>query len=614
MVFRLRFCAQMDIKAYQAMTQAFQAAFQGMSLLVPPMGSLLPSVPLPALSSVPLPVLSSVPSPSYGPPPPYSPGPSPGPSPAGPTTKRKKVEVVSVSSSSSSSPEVVARPSKRPAVPAAVPAASMPLHSPLPVPPVAHLFPALYDFQKKAVEHLVRADVHGLILAYSTGNGKTRTAINAALMSGLKVLVVTPKSLVSNFKDTLKRDFNHDGDGWSFLTYEEFAKAWRNDQELARNAFLIMDEAHKLRTSIFEACRRCLRQMHVTQQINERRLEKCLSALQHGQSSDDIVDIIDVLDKCGVDIRPNAPLSLCALTAAGTARKVVLLTATPCYNVTEDIVNLVAMVKGLPGAISLHYARTLVRKTNIKEFFGNVFAFADVAHGDAEFPVVKHEQVVLQMTEPYYKEYFRVQTQQSRLMSLSPMFYHHVRAACNALQSDVIRANPKVQWVLEFILEHRELPTMIYSSFKKNGLFVIQEKLDEYGIPYASVMGDMTTKQRENAVELYNKGVINVLFVSDAGSEGLDLKGTRVEILYETEWNASKTEQAAGRGPRRGSHKHLPADERTVTIYQLILDKPTALDTDDEQPLSADRILHNMTRAKSDEIRPFLSLLREVSL
>ena len=254
MVFRLRFCAQMDIKAYQAMTQAFQAAFQGMSLLVPPMGSLLPSVPLPALSSVPLPVLSSVPSPSYGPPPPYSPGPSPGPSPAGPTTKRKKVEVVSVSSSSSSSPEVVARPSKRPAVPAAVPAASMPLHSPLPVPPVAHLFPALYDFQKKAVEHLVRADVHGLILAYSTGNGKTRTAINAALMSGLKVLVVTPKSLVSNFKDTLKRDFNHDGDGWSFLTYEEFAKAWRNDQELARNAFLIMDEAHKLRTSIFEAC------------------------------------------------------------------------------------------------------------------------------------------------------------------------------------------------------------------------------------------------------------------------------------------------------------------------------------------------------------------------
>jgi len=30
--------------------------------------------------------------------------------------------------------------------------------------------------------------------------------------------------------------------------------------------------------------------------------------------------------------------------------------------------------------------------------------------------------------------------------------------------------------------------------------------------------------------------------------------------------------------------------------------------------LSADRILHNMTQAKSNEIRPFLSLLREVSL
>lgn len=490
----------------------------------------------------------------------------------------------------------------------------MPLHSPLPAQSAAHSsFPALYDFQKKAVAHLVRPNVHGLILAYSTGNGKTRTAVAAALMSGLRVLVVTPKSLVNNFKDTLKRDFNHDGDGWSFLTYEEFAKAWRNDQELARNAFLIMDEAHKLRTSIFEACRRCLRQMHSTQEINEKRLEKCLSALQQAQSSEDLVDVITVLDKCGVDVRPNAPLSLCALAAAGLARKVVLLTATPCYNVPEDIVNLVAMVKGLPGAVSLHYARTLVRHAK-KEFFANVFAFADVAHGDAEFPAVKHEQVILPMTEPYYKEYFRVQTQQSRLMSLSPMFYHHVRAACNALQSDVIRANPKVQWVLDFILEHRDLPTMIYSSFKKNGLFVIQEKLDEYGIPYASVTGDMTTKQRENAVELYNKGVINVLFVSDAGSEGLDLKGTRVEILYETEWNASKTNQAAGRGPRRGSHKHLPVDERAVTIYQLILDKPTALDMEDEQPLSADRILHNMTQAKSNEIRPFLSLLREVSL
>ena len=69
---------------------------------------------------------------------------------------------------------------------------------------------------------------------------------------------------------------------------------------------------------------------------------------------------------------------------------------------------------------------------------------------------------------------------------------------------------------------------------------------------------------------MYNAGKLDLLLLSSAGSESLDLKNTRQVHVMEPHWNEAKINQVIGRSIRYKSHNSLPETERHVTVFRWV--------------------------------------------
>jgi superfamily II DNA or RNA helicase len=118
--------------------------------------------------------------------------------------------------------------------------------------------------------------------------------------------------------------------------------------------------------------------------------------------------------------------------------------------------------------------------------------------------------------------------------------------------------------------------TIVFSHFLESGNLVIIKNLPSFlKNQYGYIRGNTPKKIRAELVKQYNENKIKILFLSKAGGEGLDLKGTRNIIILEPSWHKSMEEQIIGRGIRYKSHIHLPENERFVNVYHLYLVKPS---------------------------------------
>jgi hypothetical protein len=68
-------------------------------------------------------------------------------------------------------------------------------------------------------------------------------------------------------------------------------------------------------------------------------------------------------------------------------------------------------------------------------------------------------------------------------------------------------------------------------------------------------------------------GPAQVLLITDAGSESIDLAGTRHIVFLDATWTPALEDQIVGRGQRFGSHAHLPADQRRLDVWKLFLSR-----------------------------------------
>src|SRR4029078_893543 len=157
----------------------------------------------------------------------------------------------------------------------------------------------LQKHQKTLVQFLNKN--RGVIAAFDVGTGKTLTAVTASQCyldnnKKGKIVVVTPVSLQENFKKELKTYGVKNLKPYHFYTIRKFATTFKG-KALPSHTFLIIDEAHNLRTN--------------------------------SKSS-----------------KSETNAAATAIAAAKTADKVLLMTATPLYNSPKDVLNLVAMVKG----------------------------------------------------------------------------------------------------------------------------------------------------------------------------------------------------------------------------------------------------------------------------
>jgi superfamily II DNA or RNA helicase len=443
----------------------------------------------------------------------------------------------------------------------------------------------LYDDTKLTIKkHQLNVANHlindrGAIVVHSVGTGKTLLAIATAQCLLLKkevskIIVVTPTSLQENFKKQMKMYNKKINDiNYYFYTIQSLVIAIENEDPInCSDALVIIDEAHNIRT------------------LDGTRfnfIEKYIKK----------------------------------------AKKVLLLTATPLINYKYDIINLVSLIRG-QKPITIDQFNLLLLKENkklLEEYLNNIFSFyiKDSSKPDINFPTKKINEIFLVMDDKYLRMYENIEKGNvAKIPDFSGkninVFYNGVRRASNIIDNK----SPKIDWIIEKILDHPKLKFVIFSHFINMGIKPIMKELDKYKIKYSHVTGDINIKKRQEAVDNYNDNKISVLFISKAGSEGLDLKNTSFIIILEPAWNENSIEQIIGRGVRYKSHASLPESKRNVIIYKLYLVKPIEyknlnkitnnnyLDYKGEI-LSVDLYLRNYSWLKQQQLITFFKLLQK---
>lgn len=418
----------------------------------------------------------------------------------------------------------------------------------------------------------------GAIVVHSVGTGKTLLAISTAqclLINKIvkKIIVITPTSLQENFK-TQMRSYNDDidFDNYTFYTIQGLVSLLQSGKHVedSANSLLIIDEAHNIRT------------------VEGTRYKYIFKY-------------------------------------AKKAEKVLLLTATPLINYNHDIINLISLINA-EKPISINDFEELLLKENknkLKKYLDNVFSFYIKENNDINFPTKKIVEIYLKMDKSYLSMYSDIENGEANKIpdfkgKNIQVFYNGVRRASNIIENK----SPKVEWIIDKILEHPTAKFVIFSHFINMGIKPIMKELDKHRINYGNVTGDMTIPNRQESVLDYNEGRINVLFISKAGSEGLDLKKTTYIIIMESAWNENSIEQIIGRGVRYKSHTSLPQSKRHVTIYKLISVKPEEYDNINKitnkyllsyknNILSVDLYLRNFAWIKQLELISFFKLLQK---
>lgn len=401
----------------------------------------------------------------------------------------------------------------------------------------------------------------GIIAAFDVGTGKTLTAVTASQCfldstpKG-KVIVVTPVSLQDNFKKEIRAYGADPNDNrYEFYTIAKFATTF-NTKEFPKNTFLIIDEAHNLRT-----------------------LGKSKSKVSRAQT---------------------------AIKCAKIAVKVLLLTATPTFNGPQDMINLAAMVKG-EDALSTYKFDTMTPMEQCNYFRDTIMFFENPKTDD--YPTVREHNERIVMSPEFYRKYRNVEVGKDELWTdKSPfMFLTGVR-----ISTDNIDPSQKCEWTINKIKEGQK--TVVFSAFVTAGVKKLQGMLVSTGIKYVEITGKTSKEDRTLAVNKYNNDKAQVFFITKAGGEGLDLKGTRNVILLEKSWNRPTEEQIIGRAARYKSHTHLPKDQHFVDVYHLIITKPKFNRDLTDNRESADDILNVLTINKEKNNRIFSKLLHSIAI
>ncbi len=436
--------------------------------------------------------------------------------------------------------------------------------------------------QLSVANHLV--DNRGVIVVHSVGTGKTLSAISTAQCLLIKqivkhIIVITPTSLQQNFISQAKMyGLTQEtlDDNYTFYTIQGIVNAIESgDVSNPSDSLVIIDEAHNLRT------------------IGGSRFDSIYKYTKK-------------------------------------AEKIMLLTATPLINYKHDIINLVSIVRG-EKSISIDSFEHMIDSVDPKEFISyvsDVFSFyiKDPTKPDPNFPRKKILEVFLPMDSDYYNTYLGVENGQvNKIPDFKGknihVFYNGLRRASNIID----KKSPKVSWIIKKIKSEPKAKFVIFSHFINMGIKPVMKWLDEHKIKYAHVTGDLNIQDRKEAVEKYNSSEVKVLFISKAGSEGLDLKNTTYIIIMEPAWNEGSIEQIIGRGVRYKSHESLPESKKIVTIYKLYCVKPDEYKSVSKitdkyllehhgKMLSVDLYLRNYSWLKQQDIISFYKILNKFKI
>jgi len=448
----------------------------------------------------------------------------------------------------------------------------------------------LKNHQVKVIDFLNQESHRGLLVIHSVGTGKTLTAVTVSQCfldknQDSNVIVVTPTSLQENFKENMKKYGADPNDNrYQFFTIQSFSNASKAGQIDCKNNLLILDEAHNIRTHINKG-----------EGVNARNLLDC----------------------------------------AKYSKKVLLLTATPLINKISDINNLMAMVNGMEPIpeSAFKYLSNNIRE--LESYFDCKISIYSPPESEIKdkFPEKEVQDIFIKMSPSYLEKYEEIERNELDAENRNNLFggtsdltvfYNGVRRASNNLDE---KMSPKIKWIMKKIKENPGSKFLIFSHFLDAGIGLMMFNLRDNDINFEHVDGSMSISNRKKAVDKYNNRDVNVLLISKAGGEGLDLKETKFVIILEPSWNDSTLVQVIGRAVRYESHINLPKDDQVVYVYKLHMVKPaeelflqSILEQNKvespvkESVLSVDLYLKNFSQLKQIVIDEFMEKIKKSSI
>ena len=400
-------------------------------------------------------------------------------------------------------------------------------------------------------------DHRGLLVVHGTGTGKTLTAVTISQCylddnPSNKVVFVGPAALEANFKKELRKygvKMIDIARHYRFYSFEKFLyitkkrslnrvsedkdrwkMSWPMNPISLKNSLLIVDEAHNARNPMTATAR----------------------ALE--------------VSSFGAD-------------------KVLLLTATPFVNSMRDYIPLINMLYGRyvvgtskefrDGAIPDYLSKSQEpSKEDLRTFKSLLQDKVDVVNKKEEkdFPRRRDHMEYVKMTPAYLKAYTRLMASEkvSGLFFKEPeRFYNGYRRAVNMAGPEYFSS--KVEKAVPYLKKGKAL---IYSNWLEFGVDPISQALKKAGISFEAFTGKTSKRKREQVIDDFNDGKFQVLIVSSAGGEGLDLKGVRSVVVLDPPWNDASLQQVIGRAIRYKSHAHLPKKDRVVDVYLMALVDP----------------------------------------
>lgn len=434
----------------------------------------------------------------------------------------------------------------------------------------------LKDYQQLPFEYI--KDNFGLILYHSTGSGKTITSLVSMSQFNKHVVVIGPKSSKKAFEDEIER-LKLRRDNITLYTYSKIKKDMYKDIQMFKDKTVIVDEAHTLRSETRD-------NMFLTGMFDFAYRVMLLTATPVVNYINDISPLINIVKRG--DVLP-------------TDRKLFNF-----FYFDEDnmrITNHDMLRDKLRGAISYYEKedkenypesgvierKVIMTKEQIKEYEKYVKK------------IVFYDQVPPEGQALFEFDFDKINRRRRNA------FLTATRQISNTIDGRI--DSPKIVGIIKEI-EKGPLPAIVYSRFLKNGIYPIAKLLDKKGITYKMITGNTSESKLIRTVNDYNAGKFQVLLLSSAGSESLDLKNTRQLHIMENHWNDPVLDQLIGRSIRYKSHDALPPSERNVTIYKWM----AIFDKNKYNVLSADEFLNEVSIKKTKIFNIFKEMIIEVSI
>ena len=315
--------------------------------------------------------------------------------------------------------------------------------------------------------------------------------------------------------------------------------------------------------------------------------------------------------------------------------KIILLTATPVINYLNDfsvLINLVKFKDVLPTEKNLFNTFyfnednfTFINKELLIDKIKNCVSFYKQPKSK-NYPSSSTEKITIDMDKDQLREYsnyvyrffYYYQNPDKKKDDLyyvdfttldkrkKNSFLSATRQLSNIAENSA--SSPKIEAIFNKIKEG-PYPIIVYSNFLKRGIYALARLLEINDISYTALTGSTTDDKINYIVNNYNSLKFQVLLISSAGSESLDLSNTRSIHIMEPHWNESKITQVIGRAIRYNSHKDLPEKDRNVKIYRWISVFPIYINNQ-----SADEYLSEISEKKLEIFQQFEKIIKETSI